>query len=150
MLKLAAAAALLYTIHFFMLGAVTGAAMNLVGALRCYTFYKVKPTEHHQWVLWFFIAVAVSAAAVTWQGPVSLLAMFGTIFSGIASWHKKPKFIRRFALSAPPMWFSYNAISGSYPGMFIEVTMFISNLVGQYRFDYRHKSHTRRRLAHPA
>jgi len=43
--------------------------------------------------------------------------------------------IRRFALISPPLWFMYNVILGSYPGMIAEAVMFVSNMVGIYRFD---------------
>lgn len=150
MLLLAMTAAFLYALHFFLLGAATGAAMNLIGAFRCYVFYKVKPTRSNAWILYVFITISLLATLYTWQGPISLLAAAGTVLSGIASWQLTPKYIRRYALSAPPPWFAYNALSGSYPGMFIEVFMFISNLIGQYRFDLKPTSRLRRKLARPA
>ncbi len=150
MLKLSMTAALFYTVHFFMLGAVTGAAMNLIGGVRCYTFFHVTPDKRHRWVLIAFMILAAGGAALTWQGPLSLLPMIGSISSGIAFWQKDPKYIRRWALIASPLWFVYNALSHSYPGMLIEVILLVSNLVGEYRFDFRHKSHIQKRLARPA
>jgi hypothetical protein len=150
MLQLVAAAALLYAIQFCLLGAFTGAAMNILGAARSYTFYKIKPNKHHRWVLMAFISLAVFGAVVTWQGTISLLPMLGSICGGIAIWHKKPKQIRRWSLIAPPLWFIYNAYSGSYAGMFIEVIMLSSNALGEYRFDIKHKSNMRKHLARPA
>jgi hypothetical protein len=150
MLQLATTAAFLYTIHFFMLGALTGAMMNLIGAGRCYVFYKVTPNKHNEWILWAFLGLSAAATIATWQGPISLLALAGSVCSGIASWKKEPRTIRRFALSAPPLWFTYNAISGSYPGMFIEIAILASNLVGQRRFDFKHKSRAQRQMARPA
>ncbi len=44
MLKLSMAAGALWTIHFLLLGAMTGAAMNFIGVGRSYVFYKVKPS----------------------------------------------------------------------------------------------------------
>lgn len=149
MLRLGIVAGVLYALHFFLLGAPTGAAMNLVGSARSFAFYKIKSGRGSLWVLVAFTFIALAGAVLTWQGPVSLLPMLGTMTGSFALWHKKPKFIRRWALFAPPLWFTYNAISGSYPGMLIEVVMLCSIILGEYRYDHRHKHHARIRFAHP-
>lgn len=150
MLIIGTIAALFYSVHFFMLGAFTGAALNLVGAARSYMFFKFKPNKRHTWVLLMFMVISAIATYLTWQGAISLFAFAGTNIGAFAAWHTKPKYIRRWALLAPPLWFVHNAVSGSYPGMIVEVIMFTSNLVGEYRFDFKHKKHLRRRLARVA
>lgn len=149
MLKLNIAAAIIYSVHFFLLGATTGAAMNLIAAGRSFAFFNTNPNKRHLWVLFAACVVSIVGALLTWQGPLSLLPLAGSVSSGFAFWQKNPKHNRRWALISSPMWFVYNSISGSYPGMIIEVITVISNFVGQYRFDYRHKSHTQRHLARP-
>jgi glucose-6-phosphate-specific signal transduction histidine kinase len=135
MLRLNVFAALLYAISFYLLGAPTGAAMNFIGSGRCYVFTKVKPAKKNVWVLFVFILVSVIATALTWQGYLSLLAMGGSILSAVAFWQNDPKMIRTLALLIPPLWFSYNALVGSYPGMFVESFNLVSILIGRYRFD---------------
>lgn len=139
MLYLCTLAAGFYTLHFFLLGAATGAAMNAISGVRSYVYFKIKPSKRHTWILMLFLALSVIGAGLTWQGALSLLPLGGSLFASLAYWHKNPKFIRRWMLAPPPLWFAYNAVSGSYPGMMIEIIMFSSNLVGQYRFDIRHK-----------
>ena len=146
MLVLGMMASLLWSSHFFLLGALTGAAMNLLSTVRSYVYYKVKPTKKNRWVLWLFEALTVIATALTWAGLISLLPLVGSLFSVIAFWHKKPKIIRRLAIGSSPPWFVYNTIIGSYPGMAVEVLLVTSNLVGQYRFDFRPVIH--RRVSH--
>ena len=139
MLLLSMSAAILYTIHFFLLGAATGAAMNLIGAGRCYVYFKAKPKKGQLWIPLGFIVISTIGAIVTWQGLLSLLPLFGSVSTGIAFWQKNPKYIRRLNLISSPLWFSYDGISGSYPGMLIETIVLCSNLVGMYRFDFRAK-----------
>jgi hypothetical protein len=146
MLMLSVVASLLYTVHFFLLGAITGSAMNFMGAIRSYIYYKVKPSRKNSWIMFGFLLVIMAATALTWQGTLSLLPMLGTLSGGVAYWQRKPKLIRRLALISSPLWFIYNAISGSYAGMFIEVVNLSSNLVGQYRFDLPKRSRYRRLL----
>jgi len=150
MLKLGMVAAFIYSVHFLLLGAYTGAAMNLIGGARAYAFYRVEPDRRHVWILVIFIAIAAVSTYITWQGIISLLPLIASSMGGIALWHKKPKAIRRWALIVPPIWFAYSFLVGSYPGMVVESIMFTSNLVGEYRFDIDHKKHMRRKLAKPA
>jgi len=143
MLILGMSACLLWSAHFFLLGAVTGAAMNSLGTVRSYVYYRVKPTKRNRWILWSFIGIITILTALTWQGIISLLPFIASVLNLVAYWQKKPKHIRRLALASSPPWFIYNMISGSYPGMIVEVLLMISNLIGQYRFDlkttYRNK-----------
>lgn len=147
-LKLSLFASLIYTVHYILLGAFTGAAMNFVGATRAYIYFEVKPDRRHIGVLMAFVGISILATLITWHGLISLLPLLSSISGSIAFWQKKPKNIRRWALIGPPLWFTYNAIVGSYPGMIIDTIMFISNLVGEYRLDFHHKKQVKRRLAH--
>lgn len=149
MLRLGVVSALIYSVHFFLLGAYTGAAMNVINGARGYAFYKVEPDKRHVGILILFIAIAGVATYITWQSIISLLPLIAATIGGIALWHKKPRAIRRWALLAPPVWFIYSYLVGSYPGMIVETIMFTSNLVGEYRFDIDHRKHMRRKLAKP-
>lgn len=102
-----------------------------------FAFSKVEPSRSTVWVLYFFIGLAVTGTIFTWQGPISLLPLIGNTASGIAFWQKKTKLIRRWSLLPPPFWFTYNALSGSIPGIFIELVDMMSLLIGTYRFDIR-------------
>lgn len=150
MLLLSLVAALLFSAHYWLLGAETGAALNLLAVGRCYVFYKVRPRSSNRWIVYLFIGLDVFICALTWQGPISLLPMFGSIAGIVSGWQQRPKLIRRYGIIPPPLWFTYSLLSGSVPGMIIGVFRFVSNLVGQYRFDFRHKAHIRHKLAHPA
>lgn len=150
MLGLAMVAALFYATHFFMLGALTGAAMNLIGAARSFVFMRIRPSKRRTWILWMFLGLAGVATLITWHGPISLLALTGTICSALSSWQRSARMVRRFAVATPFPWFLYSAASGSYPGMAIELLTLVSNLYGQYRHDMRRKLRWPLRLPHRA
>ncbi len=131
-------ASLAYFVHFLLLGAVTGAIMNLLGATRNYIFSnQEKGWAGKPFWLYLFIAVYVLAAALTWKGPYSLLPMAGMIVGTVSFWIKDPKVTRLVFLLSPPCWFMYNLISGSIPGMATEIFTAASILVGIIRFDLR-------------
>jgi hypothetical protein len=125
----------LWAIHFYLIGAFTGSAVNLVAVARNYTFVKYRLKFRWPILPVVFIAIFTAAIIFTWQGYLSLLPLGGMICGTIAFWHKNPTFIRFLSLACSPMWFVYNFISGSYPGVIIEVFIFCSILIAILRYD---------------
>jgi len=132
MLNLYICSTCFYMVHYLLLGAHTAVAMNIIGIARNYAFTKSKRVIA---LPIFFILLFVVGGFVTWNGPLSLLPVLGMTGGTLAYWQKDEKMIRRFALISPPLWFIYNVMLGSYPGMIAEVVMLVSNMVGIYRFD---------------
>lgn len=136
MLELHTGASLLYSAHFFLLGGYSGAIINLVNALRNYSFYKLSKKSTNWTLPIFFIVLFVIAGLVSWQGPISLLPIIGAISGTIAFWQRDPRWIRVFSLFVAPTWFLYAMMIGSYPMMISEVIMFSSDVIGLFRYDY--------------
>jgi hypothetical protein len=136
MLLLGLITCLLWAAHFYLLGAMTGSAMNLLAAGRFCVYYRVKPSKQNRWISWLFVGLTLLATALTWQGRMSLLPFIGTTAMVIAFWQTKPKYIRRLALASSPPWIIYGAIVGSYPVIVAETLLLISIFIGQYRFDF--------------
>lgn len=124
--------ALLWCGHFALLGATTGVAMNFLGAVRQFIFFRRGRSSWAGWSGWplVFILIFVSAAAATWQGWISLLPLGGMIGGTIALWQLNTKRLRLLSMIPPPLWFSYNFLSGSYAGMVTEVGIFLAQIVG--------------------
>lgn len=125
----------LWAIHFFLLGAYTGSALNFFGAIKAYTFNRFRYRSWSGFLFWGFVSLFAAVTAVTWQGPISLLPAIGTISGAFASWRPTAKSIRLLALISPPSWFAYNFISHSYAGMVTEVFILASIFIGMYRLD---------------
>lgn len=137
MLRLMMVAALLYSVHFFILGALTGSALNLLNMFRSYVFASRddKQWAKYNWWLYVFIGAIIILGVTTWGGWYSILALTAVLVQTIAFWSTNTKFIRYISLLVPPCWFAYNYIVGSIPGMITEVMILSSLLVGIYRFD---------------
>lgn len=135
MLHLQFLASLIYVVHFLLLGAPTGAALNVIGALRDYAYHRNTGRWRKNWPPVLFTIVFITAGAITWQGPRSLLPMFAALSLTIAFWQRSPRMIRLFAIMSPPLWFTYDYLSGSYPGMIAEIFLLSSTIIGIYRFD---------------
>jgi hypothetical protein len=136
MLLLGLITCLLWTVHFYFLGATTGSAMSLVAAGRFCVYYRIKPSKHNRWISWLFVGITILATALTWQGMMSLLPFIGMTVLVVAFWQTNPKRIRRLALVSSPPWIIYGALVGSYPVIVAETLLLASNFIGQYRFDF--------------
>lgn len=128
--------ALLWTMHFLLLGAFTGSAMNLLIAGRSYTFYKIGKKRDIRVPLAVSLAFIIGAI-LTWQGPRSLLPLAGTTIGTISFWQIKTSRIRSIALLGPCCWFAYNLLSRSYAGMTADTLVFSSIAIGIFRFDLK-------------
>lgn len=130
-------ASLFFTVHFAMLGAYTGAAMNLLGGIRTVIFIF---REDHKWAqskLWIFIfsAVFLAAGILTWKNPLSLLPTFAMVLSNVALWFTNPSYIRMVIFPCSPCWFVYNVFAGSYTGCLTEIIVSSSLIIAIIRFD---------------
>lgn len=128
-----------WALTFLQLGAPTGLSMVVIGVFSNIIFIVKKPNKKNRWLLGLILSTILVATLATWAGPMSLLAMSGSMLFTIRFWTTKTKTIRRLSLTAPPFWFAYDLLTANYPGMFIEVFGVASNLVAQYRFDFAAK-----------
>ena len=126
---------LFWALHFYLVGAFTGSAMNGLAIFRNYLFIKYRDKFTGYKLPLIFVLIFSIAAIITWQGPVSLLPFIGMATGTLAFWQKNPKYIRMISLLSPPAWFMHNLIQGSYPGMMIEVFIFCSILIAIFRYD---------------
>ncbi len=137
MLLLQMIAALIWASHFFLLGALTGAAINLLTAFRNYVFYKSSRTRDPIIPL-VFIALFGLAVFLTWEGLYSLLPLAGSVIGTLAFWQVKTHNIRLIVGLGPFCWLLYNVFySGSYAAIITDVATLLSLIIGIYRFDIK-------------
>lgn len=132
----------LFVVHYCLLGAWTGALMNLIEAGVVYLAYKKEEKAWARLKFWpyFFIFLYIVAGVVTLKTSADFLPVVAQIFGAIAVWQSNPRAIRFIMLAPRPLWFIYNFIVGSYAGMTAEVFILASVLIGIIRFDILGKS----------
>ncbi len=140
---------IVFILHFSLLHAWTGVVMNVISALRTIIFYQKDTKVWAQRTVWMygFMGAFILAGLITWTNYASLFALVAGVTDTLALWKKSAKSIRFFMLIPRPLWFSYDFLVGSYPGMTTEVVVLASVLIGILRFDIPNK---KRKLAvHP-
>lgn len=129
-------ASLVWVLHFGLLTAWSGMAMNAIGAVRGFVFSK-KGAPWASGAFWpyLFSALSVICCAVTWESLLSLLPTAANVISSFALWMDRPKTVRRLTLPASWMWMIYNLLNRSWAGLLTECFCTGSVLIAMARFD---------------
>ena len=129
----------LFLIHFIFLSAWTGVAMNSIAAIRTFLFiFKEKyDIIKSKIILAPFLILFWTFGFFTWTSILSLLPILAQSIETVGLWMSKPNLIRIINLFPHPLWFIYNYSVGSIPGVIVEILVFVSILVGIYRYDIK-------------
>lgn len=136
----------LFSINFFMLGAILGCILNAVSAIRAVVFLNKEKlrADRHPWLLGFLAVYALSYVLVfTVFGtePTALnlilefLPVIGMVAITISFRMTDAKAIRKYALISSPCWLIYNIATLSIGAIVCEVLNLCSIIVGILRFD---------------
>ena len=134
-LWLQAGAAITFAVHFLLLGAFTGVAMNILLIPRNLLFAR-KYKKSKQFILTaVFIAAFVILGIVLWENSLSLLPIIAMSISTVVFTIQNTRNIRFFSLPVSVLWIIYNISVLSIPGVLTEIICFISILIAIVRFD---------------
>ncbi|PCI25657.1 hypothetical protein COB57_00345 [Candidatus Peregrinibacteria bacterium] len=140
-IKIQIFSSILYSLHFFLLNALSGSIMNFIGIFRGYVFHKKTEKKWAKNPLWLyvFMTIIIIATVITWQSPISLLPMTASLIGTYAYWQTDAKKVRWMSLCSSPLWMIYNIAVLSIPGIISEIFIASSTIIGMYRFDVKRK-----------
>ena len=141
-------AAVFFALNYFLLGAVVGGMLNLVGALRSVVFFFGEKTRanHYGWLVFFTLAFAISypltflafgTEASTQNLIIEILPVIAMIIATVSLRLGEAKWVRRLGLISSPLWLVYNCFSGSIGAIASEILNLISIIVGIIRLDIK-------------
>lgn len=135
------AATSFFGLQYFLLGAYTGMAVDIVATIRGIVFYN----KDKKWAssnIWIgvFVALFIISGIFTWNGPSSLLMTAAMVLNTFSFSFTKPKLVRPTILVSSPMVLIYDILTGSIGGIINEVCVEISSIVGLLRYDLKRKS----------
>ena len=129
----------IYVFHYIMLGAFSGAAALALGAFNA----LVCGSSGQRWAewkgwKWLVAALLTAASSLTWNGPVSLLALISTLTASFSLWSGKAHVIRIIKLLiAGPALLTYGIFVHSWSGILCEAIGMVSAAIGLARFGLR-------------
>lgn len=125
-----------FAMQYILLGAYTGAAMNLIGCVRNIVFSKmVEKGKSTSFARGVFSVIFLIFAGVTWAGGKSILVGAAKVLSTVAYGSKNVFFVRVMIFITSVSWFTYNFIVKSYAGCVCELLTICSIIVGIIRID---------------
>ncbi len=129
-------ASAVFLVHFALLGAYTGAILNMIGLLRALVFMNndKKWAKSSAWLVAFIVAFTLSSI-LTWEAWYSILPTTGMILTTVSYWLKNETKIRLVTLPGSPCWLIYNAINGSFSGVLTECMVMTSLIIAIVRYD---------------
>lgn len=137
---------LLFSVNFFLLGAMVGAILNVVAVVRAVVFLQKEKlhSNHPAWLLGFtavyfasyFLTFTVFGKSATAGNLIiELLPVIGMVATTISFRFTDAKTIRRYGLISSPCWLIYNIASFSVGAIICEVLSLCSILIGMLRLD---------------
>ncbi len=131
---------LMFVIQYLLLGAFTGAAMDVIGIIRNVTFILlVRKGKSTTVGIVIFSIVTVALGVLSWEGYISILAIFAKTVTTVAYGIKNARVIRMCNIPSSSCWLVYNFISFSLAGVFNEIFVLSSIAVAEFRYIRKNK-----------
>jgi len=126
---------LFWTVHFYYLGALTGAFICLATAIRS-TICLLTPTSARPYIFAAGLAVIVAVTIYSWQGPISILPCLGSISYCFSVLKPESARVQRFSWAASTsFWLIYGLLVRSYPEVTAALIGLSSFAVAVWRLD---------------
>ena len=138
-----------FAVNFYMLGAMTGFLMNVIGIIRSFVYYNKDKIKRMDVVNGIFVALFIASYFLTftlfskpvnWQNLlVECLPVVAMCVLTFGFYAKKASTTRKTTLIGSPLWLIYNVINRSTGGILCESFALCSVLIAIYRYDVKKK-----------
>ena len=129
------ATAVVFCIHYALIGALTGMAMNVVGAIRCVAYYYRNQKGSKSPVIPIIFTVCMATAGIlTWTDWYSVFMLLGLVINTVFMASSAPQRVRASILVSSPLVIVYNVFTTSYGGIVYESVAIISSAIGIVRY----------------
>ncbi len=125
-LLLQGAGGIVWALHFAILGAYTGSALNILGAVRSAIYLRNGESPWASSRFWPFVFSAICIGVAAWsgiwggEGWVCVLSMIAQSWASFVLRSKNVRTIRFCSVGISTLWLAYDALSGSIPGTICE------------------------------
>ena len=124
--------ALFNSCHFFLLGRSSPAFMMILTATR----YVIAMYSQRRELIALFVIASLVTFYLTFQGPLSFLALMGSLLGTVGSFQKSDRIMRFCFIGGNTVWMIHNLLARSPVGTVMEASFLISNVIGYLRFYY--------------
>lgn len=133
----------LFACQYFLLGAYSGAWMDLVSGLRNFLFYKlVQKKKSTLPVILAFSALIITLGVLSWDGFITLLPLAAKLLTTVSYGMKNERLLRVITLPSCLFWIAYNILVGGWEAMITDLLSLGSILIAIWKFDLKKKEET--------
>lgn len=119
---------LCFALHYALLGAETGSAMNLLAGAQVAAAIPLGTRPGFRLVYLAVLPFIAAGVVLTWNGVPSAYAALGFAFVSLARYQTDVRAFRLIMAVAIPFWFGHNVAVASVPGMVADVVGMTLNL----------------------
>ena len=129
-----ASVAAVFGIHYLLIGAYSGMAMNAVGIVRNLVYNRQNQKgSSSRLVPIVFVLIQCVMCALTWEAWYSVFVLFGLTINTYCLSFKNPQNVRKSIFVTSPLVLTYDVLAGSIGGMIYESVAIISAFIGVLR-----------------
>ena len=134
-------ARLLFILQYIMLGAFSGAVLDVAGAIATVVAGKKETPfiKRHLTLTVILLNVLIMGSGVyvilLTHELLGVLSVAGVLFHVNAFWFDREKTVRRLSMLGSPFWLAYNLLSGAYGSCVGDILSMVSIGISMYRFD---------------
>ena len=128
-----------FVLHFLLIGATTGMALNMVALARNGAYYfREKQQKRGQILPVFFTVLMAVVGLLTWEAWYSVFMLLGLVINSYCMSFYDPQKVRISILVSCPLALTYDVFVWSVGGATYEAVAIVSAAIGLWRF-YRKK-----------
>jgi hypothetical protein len=137
-------ARILYIVQYLLLGAFSGAVLDVAGAFASILAGRKNTPLLKKLRIPVIIAAnlaIIGLGLLVYKTPLDLLPIVAVLFHTGAFWLDDEKWVRRISLLGCPPWFIYNFSCGAYGSSVGDALSFLFILISIFRYDIKKHSH---------
>ncbi|MBE6939566.1 MAG: YgjV family protein [Ruminococcaceae bacterium] len=129
---------LCYTVHFLLLGAITGGISYILNAIRSFCLGSNHAVLRGKGMCTVICLLQVATLVLTWEGWLSVLPVAANIVATVGGYTHNGRTIRLVAMLVnSPLWIVYDIAVGSWAGVIDELITEVSALVSILRYGWK-------------
>ena len=128
------ATAVVFCVHYCLIGAFSAMAMNAVNILRNFVYDRRNKKQKKDWITpTAFAIIQAIACALTWENWYSVFVFVGIVTNTVCMSFSDPQAVRKSVVVTSPLILTYDIFAGSIGGSIYESVAGISAFVGIVR-----------------
>lgn len=127
-----------YTVHFFMLGDLTGAISKIINMTRSFCLGSRNVFLNSKKMCIIICTLQLAVTIFTWHGWITILPAVANVAATIGGYSHNPRKIRTAVMFVnSPLWIVYDSLVGSFAGVIDESITELSVIISIIRFGWK-------------